>query len=237
MKYTLAIIALMGLASAYDEAEGPTKADNGENDPNVVLREADVANGKKESGWTNPLGWTDDGSGDDTVLAGTHDDLIQIGNRNAVSIGEKLREIRMKGKRSRDEYDGDEDTVSPYDDMEQKKKFDWGVPAGTPGSKSAFSLPQKGVRARDAYDGDHTTVSPYDDMHQYKTGDFGVPKDDFEGAQIDSMVFKHKKDEYDGDHDTVSQYDDMPHFKKFDWGVDAGQPGSKSAFSLNQHKK
>ena len=52
----------------YDESEGPTKADNGEADPSVVHREADVANGKKVSGWTNPLGWTDAGDADETVL-------------------------------------------------------------------------------------------------------------------------------------------------------------------------
>lgn len=121
--------------------------------------------------------------------------------------------------------------------MHQYKKFDWGVPAGEPGSKSAFSLNQKTAKARDAYDGDQDTVSPYDDMHQYMPGDFGVPKEDFDGAQIGAFNIKVKKDEYDGDHDTVSPYDDMPQFKKFDWGVEAGQPGSKSAFSLNQQKK
>ena len=52
----------------YDESEGPTKADNGEADPSVVHREADVANGKKVSGWTNPLGWTDAGEDDENVL-------------------------------------------------------------------------------------------------------------------------------------------------------------------------
>ena len=65
---SVAIMALLGV-SAYDEAEGPTKADNGEADPSVVGREADIANGKKKSGWTNPLGWTDDGTGDEGVLA------------------------------------------------------------------------------------------------------------------------------------------------------------------------
>lgn len=53
----------------YEEAEGPTKADNGENDNVVIGREADLNNKKeKESGWTNPLGWTDDGSDDDLIL-------------------------------------------------------------------------------------------------------------------------------------------------------------------------
>lgn len=53
----------------YDEAEGPTKADNGDSDDTVIYRESDI-NGKsdKESGWTNPLSWTDDGTGDDMIL-------------------------------------------------------------------------------------------------------------------------------------------------------------------------
>jgi hypothetical protein len=42
--------------------------DYGELDDHVVDREADVANGKKKSGWTNPLGWTDNGSGDEQFL-------------------------------------------------------------------------------------------------------------------------------------------------------------------------
>ena len=60
--------ALFAAVSAYDEAEGPTKADNGELDEAVVYREADIENGKKFSGWTNPLSWTDDGADDDTVV-------------------------------------------------------------------------------------------------------------------------------------------------------------------------
>eukprot|EP00356_Strombidium_inclinatum_P005672 CAMPEP_0170492738 /NCGR_PEP_ID=MMETSP0208-20121228/12752_1 /TAXON_ID=197538 /ORGANISM="Strombidium inclinatum, Strain S3" /LENGTH=249 /DNA_ID=CAMNT_0010768529 /DNA_START=17 /DNA_END=766 /DNA_ORIENTATION=+ len=42
--------------------------DFGELDPNVVGREKDIKNGEKESGWTNPLGWTDDGHDDDLVV-------------------------------------------------------------------------------------------------------------------------------------------------------------------------
>jgi hypothetical protein len=41
--------------------------DYGEVDPTVVLRESDTGNGVKFSGWTNPLGWTDDGTDDDLV--------------------------------------------------------------------------------------------------------------------------------------------------------------------------
>jgi len=39
--------------------------DYGEKDHTVVSREEDIENGKKKSGWTNPLGWHDNGHGDD----------------------------------------------------------------------------------------------------------------------------------------------------------------------------
>ena len=42
--------------------------DYGELDDYVVNRELDSANGEKKSGWTNPLGWTDEGGDDDKVL-------------------------------------------------------------------------------------------------------------------------------------------------------------------------
>jgi len=34
----------------------------------VIGREEDIGSGEKESGWTNPLGWTDDGTDDDFVV-------------------------------------------------------------------------------------------------------------------------------------------------------------------------
>ena len=68
MKYTLAICLLIAGAFAYDQSEGPTKADNGEAEETIVSREADIGNGIKFSGWTNPLGWTDDGADDESVL-------------------------------------------------------------------------------------------------------------------------------------------------------------------------
>ena len=55
----------------YEEAEGPTKVDLGDIDHLVVEREADKGylEGKaKFHGWTNPLGWRDDGTDDDTVM-------------------------------------------------------------------------------------------------------------------------------------------------------------------------
>jgi len=45
--------------------------DYGELDYNVVMRESDIKNGEKASGWTNPLGWTDDGGDDEKVLTQT----------------------------------------------------------------------------------------------------------------------------------------------------------------------
>ena len=54
----------------FDVAEGPTKADNGESDEDwfIVQREHDTGNGTKASGWTNPLGWADNGEDDQDVL-------------------------------------------------------------------------------------------------------------------------------------------------------------------------
>ena len=71
MKY-IALMALFGAVQSYklgfDDSEGPTKTDNGENDDYVTLREQDIKNGEKKSGWTNPLGWSDAGDDDDSVI-------------------------------------------------------------------------------------------------------------------------------------------------------------------------
>jgi hypothetical protein len=67
--------------SSDDESEAPrdevtvlwkVDADYGELDTVVVPREADIKNGEKESGWTNPLGWSDSGADDDQVLLQTN---------------------------------------------------------------------------------------------------------------------------------------------------------------------
>ena len=73
MKYiSVATLALISNTKAvkltYDESEGPTKVDFGDSDHSVVLREGDIKNGEKASGWTNPLGWADDGDNDESVL-------------------------------------------------------------------------------------------------------------------------------------------------------------------------
>ena len=62
------VITQLNAQIRYDESEGPTKLDYGDSDPTVILREADIKNGEKRSGWTNPLGWTDSGDGDESVL-------------------------------------------------------------------------------------------------------------------------------------------------------------------------
>ena len=56
------------LTSVTNGATWRVTPDYGEKDFNVVLREFDTENGKKFSGWTNPLAWTDDGADDDLVV-------------------------------------------------------------------------------------------------------------------------------------------------------------------------
>ena len=55
----------------HAECTFTTKVDFGEADPTVVMREADIKNGEKASGWTNPLSWADNGDGDEVVLTQT----------------------------------------------------------------------------------------------------------------------------------------------------------------------
>merc|ERR1711907_883120 len=62
------IIESYGMTPVPDAELWMVDADYGEADDQVVVREKDVANGKKFSGWTNPLGWTDDGSDDERIL-------------------------------------------------------------------------------------------------------------------------------------------------------------------------
>ena len=50
----------------YENSEGPTMPDNGENDSGVMGREDDDS--KTEHGWSNPLSWTDDGTDDQYVV-------------------------------------------------------------------------------------------------------------------------------------------------------------------------
>ena len=62
---TLALVQASAIKLQYDVSEGPTKADNGENDHQVLGQDAKWLS----DNWTNPLEWKDDGSGDEDVLA------------------------------------------------------------------------------------------------------------------------------------------------------------------------
>jgi len=50
----------------YENSEGPTMPDYGENDGGVIEREDDDS--KTDHGWSNPLSWTDDGTDDQYVV-------------------------------------------------------------------------------------------------------------------------------------------------------------------------
>ena len=82
----------------------------------------------------------------------------------------KLDADYRKSHQSRDSYDLDPNTVSPYDSMQQHKylpKYDEEY-----GNEEAFnfqgvqtsSTVNKNKRSNDSYDGDSNTVSPYDAM-------------------------------------------------------------------------
>lgn len=110
-------------------------------------------------------------------------------------------------RHAQDNYDGDTNTVSQYDDMKHYKKNDWG-----------FEKPFEGVmfKKSDNYDGDPNSVSEYDHMTVY-------PRKIPSGGE--DLVQKSKHDRFDRDEDTVSPYDDGSKMEKFDWDVPAGQKG------------
>lgn len=67
-------------SSSDDETDAPrdevtvlwrVSPDYGELDDHIMGREKDIASGKKESGWSNPLGWSDTGADDDQVVLQT----------------------------------------------------------------------------------------------------------------------------------------------------------------------
>ena len=153
MKY-FAIAALLAVAQAYDEAEGPTKEDNGEADPSVVYRESDIANGKKFSGWTNPLSWSDEGADDDTVV-------LQL---NA--------QVNKHKQRDEDVSEFDQEPVMKFGDYANVQEGAWVNLRTLKKHKKAF---KKAGAAKDEYDGDSNTVSQYDHMDHFKHGDWGVP--------------------------------------------------------------
>ena len=81
MKYiNLAIFCLIASTNAiklsFDESEGPTKADKGESDDQVL--HASSLDHDKGVKWTNPLNWKDDGTDDDKVLTQSDGSLIVL---------------------------------------------------------------------------------------------------------------------------------------------------------------
>ena len=121
--------------------------DYGELDDHVLAREADVANGKKESGWTNPLGWWDNGEGDDNLVVQLREEIEMVkaqfnsylqyaesegptkadnGEDDDLVLG---REIRKPGQNPLswfDNGDGDDTVLSQYDESEGPTKADNG---------------------------------------------------------------------------------------------------------------
>ena len=157
MKYITAVFALIANVQAieYAVSEGPTKADNSEADETVLPRTLD-ADGK----WENPLSWHDNGADDDTVLT-----QIDTAKRHHKKHHKKHHHHKA------DAYDGDEHSVSAYDNQEQHKFGDWTVPNNYAQKRKAADVYRK---QKDAYDLDPTTTSPYDDMYQHKKFDWGV---------------------------------------------------------------
>ena len=96
------MLALFGAVSSYklgyEESEGPTKADNGENDDWVTRREQDIKNGEKESGWTNPLGWSDDGEDDDTVITQLDSQINMSTEHHARHHGKHHNKHHVRGR-------------------------------------------------------------------------------------------------------------------------------------------
>ena len=82
---------------------------------------------------------------------------------------------RRKNMNRKDAYDGDHNTVSPYDNMEKHEHLDkydkdFGNPlAGWEGAQiSAMAQRRRNKYKKDMYDFDPQTVSPYDGMEIHK---------------------------------------------------------------------
>jgi len=101
MKY-ISLIALIGYTAAikigYAESEGPTKADNGENDEDVMPREG------IEAKVGNPLYWKDTGDMDDTVVLQT-DGQAMVLKRTKKHHHHKSHSL-AQGKPKRDRQSG-----------------------------------------------------------------------------------------------------------------------------------
>jgi len=130
------VLPLLKSNIRYDESEGPTKADNGELDQVVVPREADIKNGEKFHGWTNPLGWTDNGEADESVLPQT---------------SAKLRYDESEGPTKADNGELDQVVVPREADIKNGEKFHgWTNPLGwtDDGEADESVLPQTSAKIR-----------------------------------------------------------------------------------------
>ena len=97
------------------------------------------------------------------------------GSNSYPTFGQKIRtqwdEVHMYHQK-KDEYDGDHDTVSQYDDMEQHHYSGPPAPDATPNPwavPGSNSYPSSFAQNRDNYDKDPHSVSEYDagELHQY----------------------------------------------------------------------
>ena len=134
MKFiSAAVLALIANVQAveYAVSEGPTKADNSEADETVLPRTLD-ADGK----WENPLSWSDEGADDDTVLT-------------QIDTAKRHHKKHHKHHVKRDAYDGDDHSVSTYDNLEQHKFKDFVNPNMYVQKKKSTDQYRK---QRDAYD-------------------------------------------------------------------------------------
>ena len=76
-KFDKEYLQMSSSSSSDDETDAPrdevtvlwrVSPDYGELDDHIMSREEDIASGKKKSGWSNPLGWSDTGADDDQVV-------------------------------------------------------------------------------------------------------------------------------------------------------------------------
>jgi len=137
MKYSLAVMALLGKVTAVEVKERFTTLD-----PEYYAVQTEIS----------PL---------DPQYYSVNSDL---------SLPQNLVQRVDNFGSKKDNFDGDPDSVSPYDDMEFHSPGDFGV-----------VQMRRRQHARDTYDGDPNTVSPYDAMHW----EYGHSKDPakFEGVQ------------------------------------------------------
>ena len=112
-------LALLGMLAVetqaikikYDEAEGPTKADKGENDDQVL--HASSLDHNKGVKWTNPLHWHDDGTDDDKVLTQSDGSLIVLKSTKDEKTGDDKKK-----------KDGKKEFITDVHDVKHNEEYD-----------------------------------------------------------------------------------------------------------------